>query len=101
MSLELLARECLLGWAAEGIGLLVVDELGAVKQGAVPLVVDGSVGGHVRHDALGFTGLGLFAVGVTSVSHHIQRTWIADRFLGCLCHGQKTAIIGRLVRHLL
>src|SRR3954471_7656238 len=62
---SLLTRECLLGRAAEGVGLFVVLKLAAVKQCAIAMTVDRTIGRHVGQDALGFTELGLLAVGIT------------------------------------
>src|SRR5260370_11511632 len=59
---KLLARKRLLARTAESVALLLVVEFAAIKQGAVAMVVHRTVGRHVWHDALPFTGLRLFPV---------------------------------------
>src|SRR5437899_9398410 len=89
---HLFACQSLVGRAAESIGLFVVFKLGSVKQSAISMAVDRTIGGHMRHDALGFADLGLLAVGVTSIRHYVQRVGIADRLLGGLRHVPQTPI---------
>src|SRR6266581_4737284 len=67
---ELLADERLTCRTAERIRLFVIDELGAIKQLAITMIVRGTFGRYVRHDPLGFACFGLFAIGVTAIGDH-------------------------------
>src|ERR1700689_2695273 len=85
---ELLAPKRLPSWAAEGVALFVIDELGTVEEFATPVIVDRALGWDVGDDTLGLAGFRLLAVGVAAVGDHIQRSWRTHRLLCRFRHGQ-------------
>src|SRR5882672_10904622 len=61
---KLFPREPLVSRAAKRIRLFLIVKLVPVEQMSTALVVHRAVGGHVRQDALRFTGFGLLAIGI-------------------------------------
>jgi len=84
--LQLFACERPIGWAAIGVGLLVVSELVAVEQRAIARIVDAAIGRHMGHDALRLALFGLFTVRIARVGDYVECFRITRRRFGRFRH---------------
>src|SRR5208283_5495372 len=67
LAVKLLALQLLSRRAEEAVALQLVGEAAAVEEVSIALIVDGAVGGHMRHQPGGLAAAGLLAVGVARV----------------------------------
>jgi hypothetical protein len=96
--MKLFAIHRFAGRTLEAVALRLIEEETAVEQGAVALVVDGAVGGHMGNQPGGLAAACLLAVGVARVGDDVQAVGL-KRLLRGLRHRLQRAAVGRIQRH--